>query len=178
MFESILIVVSLASWIVNGIMHHNNFAQRAGSVLGSTVSKTFSPTPTSLLYIIITETPVPTSTPTPTTIPTATPIPTTKPIVLTPSQFDQLFSKYGQMYGVDTNLLRKIAGCESNFHTSSQWGDYAGLYQFSTSSWTVIRQSMHKDANLALRFNPEEAIKTAAYKIKMGGISSWPNCSK
>jgi hypothetical protein len=37
---------------------------------------------------------------------------------------------------------------------------------------------MNLDPNPELRFNPEEAIKTAAFKISTVGFSPWPNCGK
>jgi hypothetical protein len=35
---------------------------------------------------------------------------------------------------------------------------------------------MGLDANSDLRFNAEEAIKTAAFHISQGGQGAWPNC--
>jgi hypothetical protein len=35
---------------------------------------------------------------------------------------------------------------------------------------------MGLDSNPDLRFNADESIKTAAFKIAHGGIGAWPNC--
>jgi len=57
-------------------------------------------------------------------------------------------------------------------------GDYGGLYQFATNTWKTTRQKMNMDPHPDLRFNPEEAIRTAAFKISTVGLSPWPNCGK
>jgi hypothetical protein len=57
-------------------------------------------------------------------------------------------------------------------------GVYGGLFQFSSSTWISTRQAMNLDTNTELRFNPEEAIRTAAFKISTMGLSPWPNCGK
>lgn len=91
---------------------------------------------------------------------------------------DAIFNKYSSEYGVDKNLLTKIADCESHFHTNSVNGDYAGMFQFSTGTWKGTRAQMGLDQNPDLRFSAEESIKTAAFKISRGGSSAWPACSK
>lgn len=125
-------------------------------------------------YIIITETPVPTPTFTPT--PTHTPTPIPAPI--SSNELETLFGKYSSLHNIDKELLRKIAYCESKFNTNTVNGPYAGLYQFTESSWIVTRKRMGLDANPTLRFHPEEAIKTAAFKIAKDGLHAWPNCRK
>ena len=57
-------------------------------------------------------------------------------------------------------------------------GSYGGLFQFSESSWIITRSAMGQDANPELRFNTNEAIKTASFKISQGGLSAWKNCSR
>lgn len=94
------------------------------------------------------------------------------------SDIEAVFSKYSSDYGVDKNLLKKIADCESHFHTSSVNGDYGGMFQFSSGTWTATRNQMGADTNPDLRFSGEEAIKTAAFKISRGGAGAWPACSK
>ena len=37
---------------------------------------------------------------------------------------------------------------------------------------------MNMDPNPELRFHPEEAIRTAAFKISTAGLAPWPNCGK
>lgn len=130
-----------------------------------TPTPTPSPTPTS----------TPTQTPTPTPFPTFTPPPPT-PIITTSGQFDEWFSKYSKDYNIDRNTLWLIAVCESKLNPSAKNGDYGGLFQFASNTWKTTRNNMGTDNKSDLRFNPEEAIKTAAYKISNGGINAWKNC--
>lgn len=91
---------------------------------------------------------------------------------------ESLLDKYSMEFGVDKNLLKKIANCESHFNTGSKNGDYGGMFQFSTGTWIGTRNQMGLDSNPDLRFSGEEAIKTAAFKISRGGVGAWPACSK
>lgn len=95
-----------------------------------------------------------------------------------PTEFKTWFVKYGEEYGVNEQLLERIAGCESTFNPQAVNGPYAGLYQFLTSTWVSNRKAMGLNSNPALRFNPEEAIKTTAYKISRDGTGAWPVCGK
>ncbi|MCL4338549.1 transglycosylase family protein [Patescibacteria group bacterium] len=66
--------------------------------------------------------------------------------------------------------------CESGLNPKADNGIYGGLYQFSAGSWetTRIRMNLNPDPNL--RFNAEEAIKTAAFKLAADGVYAWPHC--
>jgi beta-N-acetylhexosaminidase len=121
-------------------------------------------------YIVITETPIPT--------PTFTPSPTPRPISVYTGDLENLFIKYSNQYSVSRDLLKKIADCESHFHSNSVNGPYGGMYQFHEGTWINVRKMMNENTDPSLRFNAEEAIKTAAFKISVGGVGSWPNCSK
>lgn len=125
---------------------------------------TYTPTPT------FTPTPTPTNSPTP----TSTLIPTQAP--LAPVDLDALFDSWGGHYGVDKELLRKIAYCESHFNAHATNGPYGGMYQFHPNTWQSTRTAMNLDPNPDLRFDAEESIKTAAFKISRGGVGAWPNC--
>jgi hypothetical protein len=138
-----------------------------------TIMPTNTPTPT----LLPTETPMPTPVP-PTAIPTLTPTPLPTRVPASPADIDGFFTKYSQEYAVEVDLLRKIAYCESGYNSQSTNGVYGGMYQFHTDSWVSVRTAMSADTNPDLRFNPEEAIKTAAYKISVHGTSAWPACSK
>lgn len=135
-----------------------------------TLTPTNTPTPT------FTPTPIPTHTPTPTLTPT--PEPTLSPTVIpyTSNDFDQWFTQYSKEYGVEKNTLFLIAVCESKLNPQASNGDYKGIYQFSTGTWQSTRNQMGMDQNPDLRFNPEESIRTAAFKISRGGSSAWKNC--
>jgi hypothetical protein len=52
------------------------------------------------------------------------------------------------------------------------------MYQFSKETWMNTRSQMGQDNNPDLRFNAEEAIKTAAFKISRGGAGAWAVCAK
>lgn len=96
-----------------------------------------------------------------------------------PSIFiDGLFEKYGQEYKVDKQVLEKIARCESHFNPQAQNGPYVGMFQFMESTWVVNRKRMGLDPDPGLRTNPEEAVRTTAYKISRDGVGAWPVCGK
>jgi hypothetical protein len=137
-----------------------------------TVTSTLTPSPTSTM------TPTPTSTPRPTPTPTDSPTPTPSPIPVTGQQMDTWFTDYSNHYSIDRSKLWRIAVCESNLRPSATNGIYGGLYQFSPSAWIATRGSMNMDTNPTLRFNPEEAIRTAAFKLSVSGSGAWPNCGK
>ena len=111
-------------------------------------------------------------------LPTPTPSPSLSPSPVTGQQLDNWFTAYSNHYSIDPTKLRMIAICESNLNSAVQNGDYAGLYQFSSGTWRSTRAAMNMDPDPQLRFNPEEAIKTAAFKISTVGLSAWPNCVK
>lgn len=152
-----------------------------GEIAGDSIMSaevTIHPSPTSTP----TSTPSPTATPTPTRTPTPTliPSPSPTPFAYTGTDLDNWFTQYSNEYGIDRNLLHNIAQCESGFNASSynkKYG-YSGMYQFSESSWKSARMRMGVDTNLDLRFNPQEAIRTAAFKLSRDGAGAWPNCPK
>lgn len=134
-----------------------------------------TPTLTSSPVPSPTPTPRPTSTPKPTQIPTPTAIPTP---LIAPGGIDHYFDQYSLQFGVDGQLLRRIASCESKFNPSAVNGNYAGLYQFLPSIWQTYREQLGADINPDLRFNADEAIKTAAYAVSKGKLFLWPVCGK
>jgi len=89
-----------------------------------------------------------------------------------------LIEKYGQEYGVDPGLLKQIAACESGYRTEAANGPYGGMYQFLASTWASNRKAMGASPDPNLRFDAEEAIKTAAFKISRDGAGAWPVCGK
>jgi len=105
---------------------------------------------------------------------TASPSPIPQPV----TSSNDLYEKYGIQYNVKPETLREIAWCESQFRADAVNGPYAGLFQFSSGTWVTTRVAMGLDSNPDLRFNADESIKTAAFKISQGGLSLWPNCSK
>lgn len=136
---------------------------------------------------------IPLSTPIPTSIPTRVPQPkpTGKPQVLStkiesnilpketaPNEVQILIEKYALEYKVNKDMMVHIARCESNFRANAINGPYAGVYQFLASTWKSNRAAMGKDTNPELRFNADEAVKTAAFKMSRDGFSAWPVCSR
>ncbi len=138
------------------------------SIASSTQSPKPSPSPA--LQRTLTPSPTLALTPTPVTTVSATPA---QPIA---SVYDALFEQWSTHFGVDIQLLKYIARCESRFNPASVGGIYGGLYQFSASTWKSTRNAMSHDPDPALRFDANEAIKTAAFKIANGGKSAWKNC--
>jgi len=138
-----------------------------------TPSPTLAPTPT----------PEPTNTPTPTLklkpTPTAIPTPTLTPIIqpsVSSEQINGFIEKFAGQYGVDPSVLRSIAVCESGFNPLATNLVYAGLYQFTPTTWIKYRELLGEDTNPDLRFNVEEAVQTAAFVLSLGQTFIWPSC--
>jgi hypothetical protein len=175
--NGIIFIISAFFPIISGLIIKNNFnsVNNKGAVKGASISirvttPTNSPIPTLTPTIYIT----PTETDTPTPRPTATPRPTPVP----PETMENWFTQYANHYSIDRQYLRKIAVCESNLRPYATNGIYGGMYQFDPAAWKATRRQMNLDGNPELRFNPEEAIRTAAFKISVNGNRAWPNCGK
>lgn len=95
-----------------------------------------------------------------------------------PAEVQVLIDRYAGEYNVDSQKMKTIASCESGFNQGalSPNGLYGGLYQFVASTWVSNRLAMGLDPNPDLRFNGEEAIKTAAFKMARDGFGAWPVC--
>ncbi|RJQ38510.1 hypothetical protein C4559_01835 [Candidatus Microgenomates bacterium] len=130
--------------------------------------------------ITLTLTPTPTATPTPTLTPapTATPSPTFTPTPLPPSGLDELFTKFASEYSIDKELLKRIANCESSLNPSAGTNKYAGLFQFAEPIWTQTRNLMGQNPDINLRFDAQEAIRTAAFMLSQNHLGIWPVCGK
>jgi hypothetical protein len=73
-------------------------------------------------------------------------------------------------------MMIGIAKCESGFRENAVNGPYAGIYQFVSGTWISNRRAMGLDENLELRYNAEESVKTAAFKMNRDGFGAWPVC--
>lgn len=93
-----------------------------------------------------------------------------------PKEIIQLIEKYASTYGVDKNMMIGIAKCESNFKENAVNGPYVGIYQFVAGTWISNRRVMGLDESPDLRYNAEESIKTAAFKMSRDGFGAWPVC--
>lgn len=94
------------------------------------------------------------------------------------NQVTEIIKTYSEKYQVNTSVMVEIARCESNFRENAVNGPYAGIYQFTASTWQSNRQAMGEDPNPDLRFSAEEAAKTAAFKMARDGFNAWPACSR
>lgn len=117
--------------------------------------------------------------------PSITPIPTKKALPtiiiipqpkIMPEEIHRLMERFSGQYGIDVNILRHVAVCESGFNPAALNGKYAGLYQFDKNTWIKARRLMGEDENPNLRLNAEESIQTAAYLLSLGKKYLWPNC--
>jgi len=109
-----------------------------------------------------------------------TKIPTPKPIA-TPSMtsFEEVsgfVDRFSGQYGVDPNVIRHLAICESGFRSNATNGPYVGLFQFGSITWQNFRKEMGEDPNPELRYSAEESVQTAAYALSKGKGKIWPNC--
>lgn len=123
------------------------------------------------------------NTPVPIILTSSSPTPTTtlvtQSVITSPTDLGALFDKYSELYNIKDKEeeLKKIAQCESGFHSNSNNnGLYLGMYQFAASSWISVRSTMGLDTNPDLRTNAEEAIKTASFMLSRGQENTWPNC--
>ncbi len=146
---------------------------------GSLVSPIVSVSPT----IQIVTTPEPTPTASPAATPTAKP--TVKKIVVTPKptptaepteNVNKLIDKYSIQYGLDPNVFRHLAVCESNLRSNAVNGRYVGIFQYDSETWRKIRVEMGAVADSELRYSAEEAVKTTAFALSKGKSKLWPNC--
>ena len=141
-------------------------------VLAESTVATSTPSP------ILTETPSPTPSATPKPTPAKTLAPTPVPVPkFTSQQINEFIDRFAGQYGVDPNVIRHIALCESGFNPGAINYVYKGLFQFGSSTWQNIRRKMGEDISADLRVNAEEAVQTAAYAISHGNISIWPHCN-
>ena len=111
---------------------------------------------------------------------TSTPTPTAKPVaaITAPADLEALFQQHASTHGVSSEIMKKIAQCESGMRPEAVNGPYGGMFQFVSSTWVSNRRAMGKDTNPALRFNASEAIETAAFKMGRDGYGAWPACSR
>lgn len=135
-----------------------------------------SPSPQVLISPSPSPSPVFFPSPSPLPLPSPSPSPVPPSIPVTDAQLDQWFNQYSQEYGVEEYTLKYIAYCESKMNPSAVNGPYAGLFQFNSNTWASTRTAMAADPNADLRFNAQESIRTAAWKIAHGGQNAWPNC--
>lgn len=134
--------------------------------------------------IEITPTPVATISATPTPIASVSAEPkkkVAKKIIPTPTMekgeiVSGFVDKYSTEYGLNPNVVRHLAMCESGFRTNATNGKYVGLFQYDSQTWIRIRTEMGKTTDPELRYSAEEAIRTTAFALSKGKSGLWPNC--
>lgn len=100
------------------------------------------------------------------------PTPTKEPF----ETVSHLIDQYSALYGLDVNVIRYLALCESGLRSNATNGKYVGIFQYDERTWKTLRQEMNLETNPDLRYSAEEAIKTTAYAISKGKTKLWPNC--
>ena len=145
----------------------------SGQILGIAIASTPTPLPTLTPTPSPSPTPTPTPTPRPTVVPTPTPVP--QP-TFTSEQIVGFTDRFGGQYGVDPNVLRHMALCESGLNPAASKYVYGGLYQFDARTWRTYRQLMGEDPHPDLRYHAEEAVQTTAFALSLGKSHLWPNC--
>jgi hypothetical protein len=144
-----------------------------------TPTPTITPVPTKEPTQVPSPSPEPTKIPTPLPTAISTPVPTETPIPqpqYSQEQIHGFIERFSAQYGVDPNVMRHIANCESGFNAAAVNGPYTGLYQFGKTAWVSNRSIMGEDTDSALRLNAEEAAQTAAFMVSIGKGGIWPNC--
>lgn len=99
-------------------------------------------------------------------------------VKVSPEGIHELMQKYATLYGIPVETLENISRCESGFNPGANNGTYGGLFQFHPGTWISTRKRMGLIEDTDLRYDQEEAIKTAAYKMSQDGTGAWAQCSQ
>ena len=174
---SLVIIFFVSTMVPVGL--YFGFSRSCGEVQGEQIVTSPSPVPSLS----------PSPSPSPSPIPSPNPIPSPAgqshlggvspsptPVPVSSQQINEYINKYAGEYGVDPNVLRHIAVCESGFDPTIEHLSYVGLYQFGPMTWKTKRMEMGRDPDDALRWDVEEQVVTAAWIVKMGYTNIWPNC--
>lgn len=178
-FKNILLFLLFFALTYLATLKHflnNNHTNYKFVLAAATTLPTTKPQPIPSPTLVPTPKPTmkPASTPEPTETPYVEPTPT--PDVWSPPDIEPIMARFAGQYGVDKNILERLANCESHFNPNAVNGDYLGLFQFSARSWQYYRGKIGEDINPELRRDIEASIKTAAYVISTVGTSPWPRC--
>ncbi|OGD83594.1 hypothetical protein A2572_04840 [Candidatus Collierbacteria bacterium RIFOXYD1_FULL_40_9] len=142
------------------------------------ISPTITPSPVfgTPMTTIAAEEKTPMATVTPTIKKVVSPKPKPTPTKEPFENVSKLLDKYSEQYGLDVNVVRHLALCESGLRSNATNGKYVGLFQYDSQTWKTIRAQMSLDTEPALRYSAEESIKTTAYALSKGKRRLWPNC--
>lgn len=133
-----------------------------------------TPTATPSMTLSLNASPSATITATPSATPTEKIVPT--PTASMSQEVSGFVDRFSAQYGVDPNVIRYVAICESGFKSNAKNGPYIGLFQFGEITWINMRNEMDEDPSPDLRYSAEESVQTAAYAIAKGKGKIWPNC--
>lgn len=99
----------------------------------------------------------------------AEPIEIVKPINLT---IEQQIDYFSDLYGTDSNLIKKVMECESNGDHSniSDGGRSKGIFQFQKPTFLWMEKEFGEDLNYESQF---DQIKLATWAIANGYGSNW-----
>lgn len=83
--------------------------------------------------------------------------------------------QYAKEYNVSPELMNCILFKESSYNPSAKNKNSSatGMAQFIKSTWTSFRTRMGEDANLDLRLDARESIKTLAWALSKGYKNHW-----
>ena len=107
---------------------------------------------------------------TPTATPTKKPTLTPTKVAPTPTaslsvEVSGFVDRFSAQYGVDPNVIRYVAICESGYRSNAANGPYVGLFQFGAETWKNVRKEMGEETAPDLRYSAEESIQTAGVCI-------------
>ena len=142
-----------------------------------TTNTTVIPTPPEPTKVVI---PTPTPTPEPVKTTNTTVIPTPQPAAIVTNtntnnvinQYDSIFKKIGNLYGVPWFFLKAIAGIETNFGTSSNYKNKIVIYTkrgitgISENTFKFVRDKLKRSWTTSDLWKPEVSIEITAYLFK------------
>lgn len=182
MFKRILLITSLSSGFFLGYFSMHFWGEEM-FLKGEVLPEYYVASDGSLTHdasAVMTPSPTPSPTPELTETPSSTPSPTPSPVlqpVFSLEEIHGFIERFSGQYGVDPNVMRHLAVCESGFDPSAVSLSYVGLFQFGPNTWIKYRKMMGEDTDIDLRANAEEAVQTASYAYSLGHERIWPNCA-
>lgn len=170
-----LLLVLLAFFLIGTRIKKTQREPLISPIISITPTIEPSPTASESVVLAMTVTTSPSATPTRLKTPTPTKV-TPTPTRASSQEINGFIERFAQQYGVDPNVIRHMALCESGFNSSATNSKYVGLFQFDATSWKNIRKMMGEETDPDLRYSAEESVQTACYAISIGKRRMWPNC--
>lgn len=108
---------------------------------------------------------------------TPPPKPVVAPVAQPQGDVQSIIVKWANFYGVSSDLLLRIARCESTFNPSAVNRNYfagggnpSGLFQFLPETFNRYSSKAGFSGNV---FNPDDNAHAAAYAFSHGGAGEW-----